>query len=86
MVYSFFLRERKLKELKNLFSASMIKSYFIQIRNLKQALTHWLVLKNVHSVIKFNQKAWFKPFINMNTELRKKWRKWFQKSFVKVDK
>ena len=28
---------------------------FIHIRNLKQALTHGLVSKNVHRVIKFNQ-------------------------------
>ena len=31
--------------------------YVIHIRNLKQALTHGLVLKKVHRVIKFNQKA-----------------------------
>ena len=31
--------------------------YVIHIRNLKQALNHGLVLKKVHRVIKFNQKA-----------------------------
>ena len=31
--------------------------YVIHIRNLKQALNHGLVLKKVHKVIKFNQKA-----------------------------
>ena len=46
--------------------------YVIQIRNLKQALNHELVLKNVHRVINFNQDAWLKPYIDMNTELRKK--------------
>ena len=39
------------------------------MRNLKQALNHSLVLKTAH--IKFNQKAWLKSFIDMNTELRK---------------
>ena len=29
----------------------------IHIRNLKQALNHGLILKKVHRVIKFNQKA-----------------------------
>ena len=29
--------------------------YFIHIRNLKQALNNWLVLKKVYKVIKFNQ-------------------------------
>ena len=43
--------------------------YVIHIRNLKQALNHGLVSKNVHRVIKFNQKAWLKPYIDMNTEL-----------------
>ena len=33
---------------------------FIHIRHLKQALNHGLVLKVVHRVIKFNQKAWLK--------------------------
>ena len=35
--------------------------YFIHIRNFKQALNQGLILKQVHSVIKFNQKAWLKP-------------------------
>ena len=42
----------------------------IHIRNLKQAFNHGLVLKRVHRVIKFNQKAWLKPYIDMNTTLR----------------
>ena len=36
------------------------EEYVIYIRNLKQALNHKLVLKKVHRVIKFNQKAWLK--------------------------
>ena len=31
-----------------------------------QALNHGLILKKVHRVIKFNQKAWLKPYIDMN--------------------
>ena len=43
----------------------------IHIRNLKQALNHWLVLKKVHKVINFNQNACLISYININTDLRK---------------
>ena len=48
------------------------KSYVANIRILKQALDHGLVFKKVHKVIILNQKAWFKPYIDMNTKLRTK--------------
>ena len=35
-----------------------------------QALNHGIGLKQVHRVIKFNQNAWLKPCIDMNTDLR----------------
>ena len=41
----------------------------MHIRNLNQALNHGLVLKKA---IKFNKKAWLKSYVDMNTELRKK--------------
>ena len=44
--------------------------YVILIRNLKQALNHGLILKKVYRVIEFNQKAWRKSYIDMNTKLR----------------
>ena len=53
--------------------------YLIHIRNLKQALNHGLVLKTVHRVIKFIQNAWLKPYIDMNTDLRKKAKSDFEK-------
>ena len=56
--------------------------YVIHIRNLKQALDHGLVLENVHRVIKFNQNAWLKPYIDMNTELREKTKNHFEKIFL----
>ena len=48
------------------------KEYVIHVRNLKQSLNQGLFLKKDHKVIKFNQKAWLKRYIDMNTELRKK--------------
>ena len=45
--------------------------YVIHIRSLKQALNHGLVLK-IHKLIKFNQNAWLKLYVDMNTVVRKK--------------
>ena len=36
--------------------------YVVHIKKLKQALNHGLVLKKVHRVNKFNQKALLKPY------------------------
>ena len=46
-------------------------NYVVHIRSLKQTLDHGLILKKFHRVIKFNQEAWLKEYIDMNTELRK---------------
>ena len=43
------------------------EEFVIHIRALKQALDHGLILKEMYSVIKFNQEAWFRPYIDMNT-------------------
>ena len=58
--------------------------YVIHIRNLKQALNRGLILKKVHSVIKFNQKAWLKPYIDMNTKLRQIAKNNFEKELFKL--
>ena len=38
----------------------------------------------MHRVIQFNQKAWLKPNINMNTKLRKEAKNKFEKDFFKL--
>ena len=60
------------------------KKYVVHIRSLKQALNHGLILTKVHRVIQFNQEAWLKPYIDMNTELRKKAKNDFEKDFFKL--
>ena len=57
----------------------------IHISNLKEALSHGLFLEKVHRVIKFNLKAWLKPYINMNTDLRKKGKNGFEDFFKLIN-
>ena len=47
------------------------KKYVLHTNSLKQTLNHGLKLKKIHRIIEFNQEAWLKPYIDMNTELRK---------------
>ena len=60
------------------------KEYVVHFSILKQALNHGLKLKKVHRVIEFNQEAWLKKYIDMNTELRKKASNDFDKDFFKL--
>ena len=44
------------------------EKYVIHIRALKRALNRGLMLKEVHKIITFNQRAWLKPYIDMSTK------------------
>ena len=61
------------------------KKYIVHIKSLKQALNHGFKLKRVHRIIEFNQKAWLKPYIDMNTELRKLAKDDFEKDLFKIN-
>ena len=60
------------------------ENYSIHIFALKQALNHGLKLRRVRSIISFSQKAWLKPYIDLNTELRKNAKNEFEKDFYKL--
>ena len=60
------------------------KKHVVHIKSLQQALIQGLKLKKIHRVIEFNQRAWLKPYIDMNTELRKLARNDFEKDLFKL--
>ena len=75
----------KIEKVEKLVANSYDKTeYVIHIRNLKLVLNNVLFLKQVHIVIKFNQKAWLKPYIDMTTDLKKKAKNNFGKDFFKL--
>ena len=59
-------------------------NYVVHIRSLKQALDHGIILKKVHKVIQFNEEAWLKEYIDINTELRKQAKNEFEKDYFKL--
>ena len=63
------------------------ENYVVHIRSLKETLNHELILKKVHKVVQFYQKTWLKPYIDMNTKLRKKAKMYYRDSkLVTTDK
>ena len=58
--------------------------FVCMIRALKQAFNHGLIFKKVHWVFKFNQEAWLKSYIEMNTKLRTEAKNNFEKDFLKL--
>ena len=68
-----FLPERKkLEKVEKLVCSIEDKEkYVIHIRALKKALNNELKFKKVYRVIKFRQKARLKPYLDINTKLRK---------------
>ena len=78
-----FLPERnKTKECNKLICNVHDKeNYVVHIRALKQPLNHGLILKKLREGIQFNQEAWLKRYIDMNTKLRTEAENDFEKDF-----
>ena len=60
------------------------ENYPAHILALKQALSHGLKLTKVHNVIELRQEYWLKPYIDLNTDLRKDAKNEFAKDFFKL--
>ena len=80
-----FLSERmEVNKFKKLVCNLFNKKNMQHTNALKQALNHRLKFKKIHRVIEFNQKEWLKPYIDMNTELRKAAKNDFEKNLFKL--
>ena len=81
-----FLPERvKVNKCKKLVCNLYDKKHYVDhIRSLKQALNHGLKIKKIHKVLKFNQRAWLKSYIDKNTDLRENAENDFEKDSYKL--
>ena len=60
------------------------KNYVVHIVALKQALDYGLIITRIHEIIQFDQEAWLKPYIDMNTRLITEAKNDFEKDFFKL--
>ena len=58
------------------------KDYVDHIKSLKQALNNGSKIKKIYRVLKFNQSAWLKSHVDMNTKKRKNAKNGFDKIFI----
>ena len=86
-IIQYYLKEKKIGKCNKLICGIHDKENYVDhIKVIKQALNYGLILKTVHKVIQFNQEAWMKPYIDMNTEYRKKkQKKWIWKRFLMIN-
>ena len=54
------------------------------IDNLQYYINKGLVLQKIHRVVKFNQSAWLKPYIEKNSKLRQMSKNDFEKDYYKL--
>ena len=60
------------------------KEYIVHYDILKYYISLGIKVTKIHSIISFNHKAWLKPYIDFNTEMRTKTDNDFEKDFWKL--
>ncbi|KAF4525692.1 hypothetical protein B566_EDAN014792, partial [Ephemera danica] len=85
-----FLRENKVppggKHSKLVTTLDEKKNYVIHYLALQQAIAHGLKVTYAYSILEFDQSPFLKPYIDLNTEMRKKASNNFEKDFFKLMK
>jgi oligoribonuclease NrnB/cAMP/cGMP phosphodiesterase (DHH superfamily) len=60
------------------------KRYVIDYRNLEYLVGLGVEIAEVHTIVSYSQSRWLKPYIDFNTEMRKKAKNEFEKDFFKL--
>ena len=84
VIYHSYQKEGKLINVQSLYAISMIKKICFSHKNSEASIKSWINTKKRHRVIQFNQKAWLKPHIEMNTEIRTEVKSYFEKDLFKL--
>ena len=80
-----FLSERmEINKCKKLVCNLFNKKKYVTHTFVKAGVKSWIKVKKIHRVIEFNKKEWLKPYIDMNTELRKVSKNDFEKDLFKL--
>ena len=82
-----FLKDNNIKlgkEEKLILDLNNKKEYIVHYDILKYYISLGIKVTKIHSIISFNHKAWLKPYIDFNTEMRTKAKSDFEKDFWKL--
>ena len=85
MIYHFHKKEWRLRNATGLYAIFTIEITMLAHKNFKTTIKSWINTEKVHKMIQFNQKAWLKSYIGMNSKLKTEAKNYFQKDFSEYD-